>query len=139
MGSDIERCLSQDPRQFETKGNEEEGHSSRVWLRYRLLPELHGVFLPFSATKALCLNKSRTVRIDRLARCRRSHPKFRRCVYVTALLSSFSDLIHDRTAVFFWGLSTATMYKWAVKRHKTYKKEFGKDYPANRSAMFPGL
>ena len=33
-------------------------------------------------------------------------------------------------------VATGQMYVWAVKKHKTYKKEF-KDYPRNRTAMFP--
>ncbi|KAI0368621.1 hypothetical protein BV20DRAFT_968982 [Pilatotrama ljubarskyi] len=34
-------------------------------------------------------------------------------------------------------VSTYQMAVWAIKKHKNYKKEFGKDYPANRKAMFP--
>jgi hypothetical protein len=33
-------------------------------------------------------------------------------------------------------VATGQMYVWAVKKHKAYKKEF-KDYPRNRTAMFP--
>ncbi|KAI0635865.1 3-oxo-5-alpha-steroid 4-dehydrogenase-domain-containing protein [Trametes polyzona] len=34
-------------------------------------------------------------------------------------------------------VSTYQMAVWAVKKHRNYKKEFGKDYPARRKAMFP--
>ncbi|EIW57495.1 trans-2-enoyl-CoA reductase (NADPH) TSC13 [Trametes versicolor FP-101664 SS1] len=34
-------------------------------------------------------------------------------------------------------VSTYQMVVWAIKKHKNYKKEFGKAYPANRKAMFP--
>ncbi|KAI9057322.1 hypothetical protein FKP32DRAFT_1598411 [Trametes sanguinea] len=37
----------------------------------------------------------------------------------------------------FWVAGTYQMAAWAIKKHKNYKKEFGKDYPANRKAMFP--
>ncbi|KAG1052323.1 hypothetical protein G6F43_005522 [Rhizopus delemar] len=33
-------------------------------------------------------------------------------------------------------VATGQMYIWAVKKHKSYKKDF-KEYPRNRSAMFP--
>ncbi|KAG5638546.1 hypothetical protein H0H81_012047 [Sphagnurus paluster] len=34
-------------------------------------------------------------------------------------------------------VATAQMALWAVKKHKQYKKEFGKEYPRGRYAMFP--
>ncbi|KAI0327827.1 hypothetical protein GY45DRAFT_1327140 [Cubamyces sp. BRFM 1775] len=34
-------------------------------------------------------------------------------------------------------VGTYQMAVWAIKKHKNYKKEFGKDYPASRKAMFP--
>ncbi|OJT03365.1 hypothetical protein TRAPUB_6034 [Trametes pubescens] len=37
----------------------------------------------------------------------------------------------------FLAVSTYQMVVWAVKKHRNYKKEFGKAYPANRKAMFP--
>jgi very-long-chain enoyl-CoA reductase len=37
----------------------------------------------------------------------------------------------------FWTVSTAQMMSWAVKKQRAYKKEFGKDYPRKRKAMFP--
>jgi len=37
----------------------------------------------------------------------------------------------------FWGVSTAQMLDWAIKKHLRYKKDFGKDYPKVRKAMFP--
>jgi very-long-chain enoyl-CoA reductase len=30
-----------------------------------------------------------------------------------------------------------TMAMWSIKKHKNYKKEFGKEYPRNRRAMIP--
>jgi very-long-chain enoyl-CoA reductase len=29
------------------------------------------------------------------------------------------------------------MAAWALKKHRNYKKEFGKEYPRGRRAMFP--
>ncbi|KAI9434238.1 3-oxo-5-alpha-steroid 4-dehydrogenase-domain-containing protein [Lactarius indigo] len=37
----------------------------------------------------------------------------------------------------FWTVSTAQMMSWAAKKQRAYKKEFGKDYPRKRKAMFP--
>ncbi|KAI0775265.1 3-oxo-5-alpha-steroid 4-dehydrogenase-domain-containing protein [Trametes elegans] len=34
-------------------------------------------------------------------------------------------------------VSTYQMTVWALKKHRNYKKEFGKEYPANRKAIFP--
>jgi len=39
----------------------------------------------------------------------------------------------------FWGASTAQMMSWAAKKHHTYKKEFGTEYPRQRKAMIPFL
>jgi len=39
----------------------------------------------------------------------------------------------------FWGVSTAQMMSWAAKKHRAYKKEFGKEYPRQRKAMIPFL
>jgi len=39
----------------------------------------------------------------------------------------------------FWAVSTAQMMSWAAKKHRAYKKEFGKDYPRQRKAMIPFL
>ncbi|KAI0295914.1 3-oxo-5-alpha-steroid 4-dehydrogenase-domain-containing protein [Multifurca ochricompacta] len=39
----------------------------------------------------------------------------------------------------FWAVSTAQMASWAAKKQRAYKKEFGKDYPRQRKAMFPFL
>ncbi|KAF8629949.1 hypothetical protein AX17_005515 [Amanita inopinata Kibby_2008] len=33
--------------------------------------------------------------------------------------------------------SVVQMASWAIKKHKNYKKEFGKDYPRGRYAMIP--
>jgi very-long-chain enoyl-CoA reductase len=29
------------------------------------------------------------------------------------------------------------MLLWALKKHSTYKREFGKEYPRGRKALFP--
>ncbi|KAH9966967.1 3-oxo-5-alpha-steroid 4-dehydrogenase-domain-containing protein [Lactifluus volemus] len=39
----------------------------------------------------------------------------------------------------FWAVSTAQMMSWAAKKQCAYKKEFGKEYPRQRKAMFPFL
>jgi hypothetical protein len=49
-------------------------------------------------------------------------------------LSSTKTLFY--LAFLFNIVATGQMYVWAVKKHKAYKKEF-KDYPRNRTAMFP--
>ncbi|KAG6831516.1 hypothetical protein H0H92_009784 [Tricholoma furcatifolium] len=40
-------------------------------------------------------------------------------------------------SVLFLAVSTTQMVLWAIKKHKNYKKEFGKEYPRGRYAMFP--
>jgi very-long-chain enoyl-CoA reductase len=37
----------------------------------------------------------------------------------------------------FTAVSTVQMTLWALKKHKAYKKEFGKDYPRGRKALIP--
>ncbi|KAF9550179.1 hypothetical protein CPC08DRAFT_715327 [Agrocybe pediades] len=37
----------------------------------------------------------------------------------------------------FTAVATYTMGLWAAKKHRNYKKEFGKEYPRNRKAMIP--
>jgi very-long-chain enoyl-CoA reductase len=39
----------------------------------------------------------------------------------------------------FWAVSTGQMMSWAAKKQRAYKKEFGKEYPRQRKAMFPFL
>ncbi|EGN99306.1 hypothetical protein SERLA73DRAFT_168792 [Serpula lacrymans var. lacrymans S7.3] len=39
----------------------------------------------------------------------------------------------------FLAVSTYYMYMWALKKHRTYKREFGDKYPRGRKAMFPLL
>ena len=34
-------------------------------------------------------------------------------------------------------VSVYQMTVWALKKHRNYKKEFGKEYPRNRKAIFP--
>ncbi|KAF5327471.1 hypothetical protein D9619_004640 [Psilocybe cf. subviscida] len=40
-------------------------------------------------------------------------------------------------AAIFTVVAVAQMAVWAIKKHKNYKKEFGKEYPRGRKAMFP--
>ncbi|TRM64762.1 3-oxo-5-alpha-steroid 4-dehydrogenase-domain-containing protein [Schizophyllum amplum] len=40
-------------------------------------------------------------------------------------------------SILFLVVATAQMAAWAMKKHKMYKKEFGKSYPRGRKAMFP--
>jgi len=39
----------------------------------------------------------------------------------------------------FLAFSAFTMSQWAVKKHRKYKKEFGKAYPRERKAIFPSI
>ncbi|PWY98324.1 hypothetical protein BCV70DRAFT_202105 [Testicularia cyperi] len=50
--------------------------------------------------------------------------------------TAFTVLTLNPASALFAAVSTAQMFVWAVKKHKNYKKEFGKDYP-RRKAMFP--
>ena len=40
-------------------------------------------------------------------------------------------------AAFFTVVAVAQMTAWALKKQRRYKKEFGKDYPRGRKAIFP--
>jgi len=40
-------------------------------------------------------------------------------------------------AIIFTGVSAVTMSIWALKKQKNYKKEFGKEFPRGRKAIFP--
>ncbi|KAF8903689.1 3-oxo-5-alpha-steroid 4-dehydrogenase-domain-containing protein [Gymnopilus junonius] len=40
-------------------------------------------------------------------------------------------------ALIFTVFGTVTMGQWAAKKHRNYKKEFGKEYPSGRKAMIP--
>ncbi|KAL8278874.1 hypothetical protein RQP46_008745 [Phenoliferia psychrophenolica] len=53
--------------------------------------------------------------------------------------TSFLALTFDYGAAVFLAVATAQMYVWALKKHSRYCKEFGKDYPRGRKAMFPFL
>ncbi|SCV70314.1 BQ2448_1708 [Microbotryum intermedium] len=52
---------------------------------------------------------------------------------------AFTGLTLNYAAAFFSIVAVVQMYVWAVKKHKRYRKEFGKDYPRARKAMFPFL
>ncbi|KAK9456278.1 3-oxo-5-alpha-steroid 4-dehydrogenase-domain-containing protein [Dipodascopsis uninucleata] len=49
----------------------------------------------------------------------------------------FSILGQSLAGLLFWAVSSGTMYIWAIKKHKKYRKEFGDKYPKNRKAMIP--
>ena len=49
------------------------------------------------------------------------------------------DLSHMGIAWFFTAVSTVQMLIWAQKKHKAYKREFGKEFPRGRKAMIPFL
>ncbi|TBU50459.1 3-oxo-5-alpha-steroid 4-dehydrogenase-domain-containing protein [Dichomitus squalens] len=51
--------------------------------------------------------------------------------------ASITVMTGSYAAVIFWLASTYQMALWAAKKHRNYKKEFGKEYPPNRKAMFP--
>jgi len=40
---------------------------------------------------------------------------------------------------FFTTCAVVQMVLWALKKHETYKKEFGKEYPPGRKAIIPFL
>lgn len=50
--------------------------------------------------------------------------------------AAFTVLTLNPASALFAAVSTGQMWLWAVKKHKNYKKEFGKEYP-KRKAMFP--
>ncbi|KAF9268522.1 hypothetical protein L218DRAFT_917324 [Marasmius fiardii PR-910] len=50
---------------------------------------------------------------------------------------TLSVMTGSYAAYFFTFVGTAQMLVWALKKHSNYKKEFGKEYPRNRKAMFP--
>ncbi|SJX63814.1 related to TSC13-Enoyl reductase involved in very long chain fatty acid elongation [Sporisorium reilianum f. sp. reilianum] len=52
--------------------------------------------------------------------------------------AAFTVLTLNPASALFAAVSTTQMWFWAVKKHKNYKKEFGKEYP-KRKAMFPFL
>jgi very-long-chain enoyl-CoA reductase len=41
--------------------------------------------------------------------------------------------------VAFLAVGGGMMANWAAKKHRAYKKEFGKDYPKERKALIPFL
>lgn len=50
--------------------------------------------------------------------------------------AAFTVLTLNPASALFAAVSTAQMFVWALKKHRNYKKEFGKEYP-RRKAMFP--
>ncbi|KZT07617.1 uncharacterized protein LAESUDRAFT_742744 [Laetiporus sulphureus 93-53] len=46
-------------------------------------------------------------------------------------------LTNSYVAWIFLAFSSSIMANWAIKKHKAYRREFGKDYPRGRKAIFP--
>jgi len=51
---------------------------------------------------------------------------------------AYSVLVGNWAAWLFTLAGAATMYTWAVKKHRNYRREF-KDYPRGRKALIPFL
>jgi len=52
---------------------------------------------------------------------------------------TLSLMTRSLAAWFFTVIATGQMVIWALKKHKNYRKEFGKEYPRERKAMVPFL
>jgi len=48
-------------------------------------------------------------------------------------------MTRDMWCIIYVLVGTATMTKWALAKHKKYRKEFGEAYPKGRKALFPGI
>jgi len=59
--------------------------------------------------------------------------------FETVAWSAVACMTGSWAAWLFWAVSTAQMMAWAAKKHRAYKKEFGKEYPRQRKAMIPFL
>ncbi|GBE88589.1 Putative enoyl reductase [Sparassis crispa] len=57
--------------------------------------------------------------------------------FETLAWSVIAGMTGSYAAWLFVFVSGYTMAKWALKKHRAYKKEFGKQYPPNRKAIFP--
>lgn len=55
------------------------------------------------------------------------------------VVSLYGITDYSSTAWFFYVVGTGQMIIWAIKKHKSYRKEFGSDYPRGRKIMFPFL
>ncbi|KAF9532708.1 3-oxo-5-alpha-steroid 4-dehydrogenase-domain-containing protein [Crepidotus variabilis] len=53
--------------------------------------------------------------------------------------TTISVMTNSAAAWLFTIVATGQMALWAIKKHKNYKKEFGKEYPRARKAMIPFL
>jgi len=58
-------------------------------------------------------------------------------IFVMPLPSQLLTLFSLLLAWIFTIVAGVTMAMWSIKKHKNYKKEFGKEYPRNRRAMIP--
>ncbi|KAF8492874.1 3-oxo-5-alpha-steroid 4-dehydrogenase-domain-containing protein [Gautieria morchelliformis] len=59
--------------------------------------------------------------------------------YLWEILSwtAIAIMTNNVFAYAFLALSTGQMFLWALKKHRAYKREFGKEYPRERKALFP--
>ncbi|KAI0787743.1 3-oxo-5-alpha-steroid 4-dehydrogenase-domain-containing protein [Fomes fomentarius] len=57
--------------------------------------------------------------------------------FETLAWTSIAVMTGSYAAYLFLAVSTYQMAVWAIKKHRNYKKEFGKEYPRGRKAMFP--
>ncbi|RDX57369.1 hypothetical protein OH76DRAFT_1395165 [Lentinus brumalis] len=57
--------------------------------------------------------------------------------FETLAWTSIAVMTGSYAAWLFLAVSTYQMAVWAVKKHRNYKKEFGKEYPRSRKAMIP--
>ncbi|KAI0710175.1 3-oxo-5-alpha-steroid 4-dehydrogenase-domain-containing protein [Earliella scabrosa] len=58
-------------------------------------------------------------------------------LFETLAWTSIAVMTGSYAAYIFLAVSTYQMAVWAIKKHRNYKKEFGKEYPRGRKAMFP--
>ncbi|PWN30730.1 hypothetical protein BDZ90DRAFT_22286 [Jaminaea rosea] len=58
-------------------------------------------------------------------------------LFETIAWLSITILTASPAAALFSAVSVGQMAIWAAKKHRNYKKEFGKEYPRGRKAMFP--
>ncbi|KAI1797184.1 3-oxo-5-alpha-steroid 4-dehydrogenase-domain-containing protein [Ganoderma leucocontextum] len=57
--------------------------------------------------------------------------------FETLAWTAITVMTGSYAAGIFLVVSASQMTAWALKKHRNYKKEFGKEYPRNRKAMFP--
>jgi hypothetical protein len=58
-------------------------------------------------------------------------------IMLLILFEFITDTRAPNAAWLFTVVGTVQMLLWAGKKHRAYKKEFGKEYPRGRKAMIP--